>query len=101
MGGALAAKLEALADAHGAHAQLFDLCEAAGDWQRLLDHMATSAAGAASRPWPASSMANPTLAAQQSHAALTAGRPPVGAVPHALTCMRGACCYKQTPPPLL
>jgi hypothetical protein len=45
MGPALAGKLEALADAHGAHAQLFDLCEAQGDWQRLLDHMAASAAG--------------------------------------------------------
>ncbi len=39
-GAALLAKLEMLAEAHGAHQQLFDLCEVQGDWQRLLDYMA-------------------------------------------------------------
>lgn len=39
-GAALLAKLEMLAEAHGAHKQLFDLCEVQGDWQRLLDYMA-------------------------------------------------------------
>jgi len=56
MGPALAGKLEALADAHGAHAQLFDLCEAQGDWQRLLDHMAASAAGELECQWQASKL---------------------------------------------
>ncbi len=56
MGPALAGKLEALADAHGAHAQLFDLCEAQGDWQRLLDHMAASAAGELECQWQGSNV---------------------------------------------
>ncbi|KAK9828131.1 hypothetical protein WJX81_008693 [Elliptochloris bilobata] len=44
-GAALVARLEGLAEAHGAHAQLFELCETQGNWQRLLDHMAASLAG--------------------------------------------------------
>jgi hypothetical protein len=41
-GEALLQRVESLAQAHAAHAQLFDLCEFLGDRGRLHDHMAAS-----------------------------------------------------------
>ena len=45
-GEALLSRCESVAEAHSAHAQLFDLCELLADRERLCQHMSTGEASA-------------------------------------------------------